>query len=61
MSFIFQAFVELVLWKKLFYNENLFWLFYVMNITAGVFCPILVTKLVNRCPQKIVRLCFGLK
>lgn len=60
LSLIFQAFVELILWKKLFYNEHLFWLFYVANIAAGVFMPVVVTKIVKRCPWRVVRLCFGL-
>lgn len=61
MSFVFQAFVELVLWKKLFYNENLFFVFYLLNLSFGVFMPLLVTKFVEKCPYKLIRLCFGLK
>ena len=61
MSFIFQAFVELLLWKKLFYNENLFLLFYIINLSFGIFMPLLVTKVIEKCPYKFVRLCFGLK
>ena len=61
MSFIFQAFVELVLWKKLFYNENLFFVFYLLNLSFGVFMPLLVTRMVKKCPIRIVRLCFGVK
>ena len=60
MSMIFQAFVELVLWKKLFYNENLVFLFYVLNILSGIVFPMLVVKVVKKCPVKIVRMCFGL-
>ena len=61
MSFIFQAFVELLLWKKLFYNENLFLLFYIINLSFGIFMPLLVTKIIEKCPYKFVRFCFGLK
>ena len=61
MSFVFQAFVELVLWKKLFYNEDLFFVFYLLNLSFGIFMPLLVTKIVEKCPYKIIRLCFGLK
>ena len=61
MSFVFQAFVELVLWKRLFYNEDLFFVFYLLNLCFGLFMPLLVTKCVEKCPYKIIRLCFGLK
>lgn len=61
MSFFAQAFVELILWKKLFYNEDLFWLFYVLNVAAGIYVPVLITKVIQRIPVRMVRLCFGLK
>lgn len=61
MSFIFQAFVELILWKKLCYHESLLILFYIMNVAAGVLIPVYIAKLVNHCPWKWLRLCFGLK
>ena len=60
MSFIFQPFVELILWKKLFYNEQLFLVFYVLNVVAGIYGPVLVSKLVEKIPVRFVRLCFGL-
>ena len=61
MSMIFQAFVELILWKRLFYNETLFPLFYILNVAAGIFLPVLVAKVMERCPWRWLRLCFGLK
>ena len=61
MSLPFQNFVELILWKQLFYHEQLFFLFYIINISAGLFMPVLIAKLVKRCPYKSVRLCFGLQ
>lgn len=61
MSFIFQPFVELILWKTLFYNENLLMLFYVINVAFGIYGPVLVSKLIERVPYRMVRLCFGLK
>ena len=61
MSFIFQPFVELILWKTLFYNENLLMLFYVINVAFGIYSPVLVSKLIERVPYRMVRLCFGLK
>ena len=50
-----------MLWKMVFYNEQLFALFYLLNVAAGVAMPIVVAKLVERCPWRALRLCFGLK
>lgn len=61
LSLVFQAFVELVLWKRLFYNEHLFLLFYILNILAGIYGPTLIARMVQKCPYKVVRLCMGLK
>ena len=51
----------LILWKRLFYNENLFFLFYLLSVLTGLYVPVLIAKYVERCPVKFVRLCFGLK
>lgn len=61
MSFFFQGIVELILWKKLFYNESLFLLFYALNVAFGVYGPVCVTMLVKKIPCRPIRLCFGLK
>lgn len=61
MSWMFQAFVELILWKKLFYNENLVYFFYLLNLSFGLFMPLLVTRIIEKCPVRLVRICFGLK
>lgn len=61
MSFIFQPFVELILWKKLFYNENLFFLFYVMNVLFGIFLPVLITKAIEKSNWKWLKVCVGVK
>lgn len=61
MSLFFQCFVEIVLWKQLFYNESLFYIFYLLNILLGIYGPVLVSKCVERVPNKYIRLCFGLK
>lgn len=61
MSMPFQVFVELILWKHLFYNEQLFYAFYILNLMAGLYIPVVIAKAVERCPVKIVRLCFGLQ
>lgn len=61
MSFIFQPFVELILWKKLFYNEQLFLVFYVLNILAGIYLPVLISKFMEHSNIKVLKLCLGLK
>lgn len=61
LSFFFQGFVELILWRRLFYCEALFWLFYVLNVAAGIYGPLWLSKAVERCPWRPLRLLFGLK
>jgi fucose 4-O-acetylase-like acetyltransferase len=61
MSFIFQPFVELILWKKLFYNEDLFFLFYILNVFCGIFFPVLIAKAIERSNLKWLKICIGLK
>ena len=61
MSLPFQTFVELILWKNVFYYEEFFYLFYAINLLAGLFMPVLIAKLVERCHIKMIRLCFGLQ
>ena len=61
MSLPFQNFVELILWRHFFYNEQLFLLFYAINLLSGLYIPVFISKLVERCPIKGVRLCFGLQ
>lgn len=61
MSLPFQTFVELVLWKHLFYNEQYFYVFYLINVLSGLYIPILISKVVKRCNIKLIRLCFGLQ
>ena len=61
ISLPFQNFVELILWKKLFYNEEFVYVFYMLNVLVGLFIPVIISKLVERCNIKFVRLCFGLQ
>lgn len=61
MSLPFQTFVELILWKNVFYYEEFFYLFYAINLLAGLFMPVLIAKLVERCHVRAIRLCFGLQ
>lgn len=60
MSFIFQPFVELILWKKLFYNEQLFLFFYVLNVLSGIYLPVLISKYIESTKCKWLKICFGL-
>lgn len=61
MALPFQAFIELILWKRIFYNEHLFFLFYLLSILTGLYIPVLIAKCIEYVPIKIIRLCFGLK
>ena len=61
MSFIFQPFVELILWKKLFYQENLFLVFYVLNVLSGIYLPVLISQLAERSSCRVLKICLGLK
>lgn len=61
MSFIFQPFVELVLWKRLFYNEQLFLIFYVLNVLSGIYLPVLISRMVERSRCQWLKMCLGLK
>ncbi len=61
MSFIFQPFVELVLWQRFFYDETLFPLFYVLNVLAGIYPAVIVTRLIERSNCRLLKMCIGLK
>lgn len=56
----FQAFVELIIWKTLCCPDSLVYLFYVINILAGVYLPVLMSKLLEKIPYRPIQLCFGL-
>ena len=56
----FQAFVELILWRALGCPDSLVYLFYVLNILAGVYLPVLMSKIIEKIPYRPIRLCFGL-
>lgn len=61
MSWLFQTFVELILWKQLCNSESLFLVFYAVNLLSGLFIPVLICKVIERCPIRLVRLFFGLQ
>ena len=56
-----QWMVEIVLWKHIFYDERLFWLFYILSVLAGVYVPVFLSKLVMLSENKAIRMCFGVK
>lgn len=61
MSVPIQSFIELILWKRLFYHEDLFYVFYIISVLSGLLIPVAIAKCIERCPVKFIRLCFGLK
>lgn len=57
----FQAFVELIVWRGLGCPEQLVIPFYFINLGFGIYCPVLISKIVERIPVKFIRQCFGIK
>lgn len=57
----FQAFVELILWRKAGCPDELVYLFYLLNVLAGLYFPVLLSKAVEKIPNKWCRLLIGLK
>ncbi len=57
----FQAFVELILWRRLGCPDSLVLPFYVVNVLAGLFLPLLVCKVAEKIPSRTLRLCLGLR
>lgn len=57
----FQAFVELILWRQLGCPANLVVCFYILNVLVGLYAPVLLSRVVEKIPCRIIRLCFGLK
>ena len=56
----FQAFVELILWRRLGCPSGYVYVFYVLNILAGLYLPILMSRVIERIPYRWIRRCFGL-
>lgn len=56
----FQAFVELILWRRLGCPDGYVYVFYVLNILAGLYLPILMSRVIERIPYRWIRRCFGL-
>lgn len=57
----FQAFVELILWRRLGCPGNLVACFYILNVLVGLYAPVLLSRVVEKIPCRTIRLCFGLK
>ncbi|MBR3633480.1 MAG: acyltransferase [Bacteroidaceae bacterium] len=57
----FQAFVELILWRRLGCPDSLVLLFYVANVLAGLLLPLLVCKVAEKIPSRMLHLCLGLR
>lgn len=58
---VFQSFVELIVWRGLGCPDNLVVLFWCLNMLAGVYMPVFLSKIVEKIPYRSIRLCFGLK
>lgn len=56
----FQAFVELILWRYAGCPHQWVTVFYVLNVLAGIFAPVALSKLVERIPCNMLKLCIGL-
>lgn len=57
----FQAFVELILWRMIGCPDVLVSLAYVVNVLAGIYLPVAMSKVIEKVPLRWVRYCFGLK
>jgi len=57
----FQAFVELIVWRKIGCPDQLVYVFYFINALAGIYLPVLLCKIIERIPNKFIKNCIGLK
>lgn len=58
---VFQAFVELIVWKWLGCPEILVVPFFVLNVLAGVWLPVLLCKMAEKIPCRLLHVCMGLR
>jgi len=56
-----QAIVELLLWRMVFYDERFVVVFYVVNVLAGLYIPVLIAKLLEKSHSNLLKMCFGLR
>jgi len=61
ISLIFQGFVELIIWRRLFYCPGAVVLFFVLNVLVGIYIPVIISKLAERLPYRSLHLALGLK
>lgn len=57
---VFQAFVELILWRRAGCPDQYVYVFYVLNVLCGIYVPVALCKVVEKIPSRFIRLCFGL-
>lgn len=57
----FQALIGQIVWKGLGYPDSIVVVFYILGIVAGIYIPVVISKVVERIPYRWIRLCFGLK
>ena len=61
MSMPIQYLFGILLWKSPFYEEHLYWLFYVLSILIGLYLPVLIAKNIELSKYGFLKTCFGLK
>lgn len=57
----FQAFVELIVWRHLGCPGALVMPFFVLNVLAGVWLPVLLSKMAEKIPSRLLHVCMGLR
>lgn len=58
---VFQAFVELIVWRGIGCPDNFVIPFWCLNMLAGIYMPVFLSKFVEKISYRPIRLCFGLK
>lgn len=58
---VFQSFVELIVWRWLGCPDNFVIPFWCLNMLAGIYMPVFLSKFVEKISYRSIRLCFGLK
>ena len=57
---IFPQIAVRILYAHLSYHALTYWGLYLVSILVGIYLPVLIARVIQRCPSAIVRRCFGL-
>lgn len=57
---IFPQIAVRILYARLPHSEFSYWTLYLVSIALGIYLPVLVAKVVEKCRSTLVRRCFGL-